>query len=42
MLALVEAHPNIDVMVFYVLASAILAVTLYRFNTRPDRSRGAE
>jgi hypothetical protein len=38
MLALVEGHPNIDVMVFYVLASAILVATLYYFHTRPDRS----
>jgi hypothetical protein len=42
MLALVEAHPNIDVMVFYVVASAILAATLYYFHTRPDRSRRTE
>jgi hypothetical protein len=32
MIALVEGHPNIDVMVFYVLASAILAATLYYFH----------
>jgi hypothetical protein len=38
MLALVEGHPNIDVMGFYVLASAILVATLYYFHTRPDRS----
>ena len=34
MIALVEAHPNIDVLVFYVIASTILAVTLYFFHTR--------
>jgi hypothetical protein len=32
MMALVEGHLNIDVMVFYVLASAILAATLYYFH----------
>jgi hypothetical protein len=32
MIALVEGHPNIDVMVFYVIASAILAATLYYFH----------
>jgi hypothetical protein len=42
MLALIESHPNIDVMVFYVLASAGLAATLYYFNTRPDRGRRTE
>ena len=43
MLALVEGHPNIDVMVFYVLASAVLAATLYYyFHTRPDRNRRTE
>jgi hypothetical protein len=35
MLALVEGHPNIDAMVFYVLASAILAATLYYFHHKP-------
>ncbi len=34
MLALVEGHPNIDVIVFYVLASTILAATLYFFHHR--------
>jgi hypothetical protein len=42
MLALLEGHPNIDVMVFYVLASAILAATLYYFHNRPDRNRRTE
>ena len=35
MIALVEGHPNIDAMVFYVLASAILAATLYYFHHKP-------
>lgn len=34
MLALVEGHPNIDAIIFYVVASAILAATLYFFHTR--------
>ena len=34
MLALAEAHPNIDVMVFYLIASALLAATLYRFHRK--------
>jgi hypothetical protein len=34
MIALLEGHPNIDVMVLYVLASAILAATLYYFHRR--------
>ena len=42
MLALVEAHPNIDVMIFYVLASVILVATLYHFHTRQGRSRSPE
>lgn len=29
MFALVEGHPNIDLMIFYVIASAALAATLY-------------
>ncbi len=29
MFALVEGHPNIDLMIFYVIASVILAATLY-------------
>ncbi len=32
MFALVEGHPNIDVMIFYALASAILAATLYHYH----------
>jgi hypothetical protein len=34
MFALVEGHPNIDVIIFYVLASAILAATLYHFHQK--------
>jgi hypothetical protein len=34
MLALAEAHPNIDVMIFYMLASALLAVTLRYFHRK--------
>jgi hypothetical protein len=34
MIALVEGHPNIDVMAFYLLASAILAATLYYVHHR--------
>jgi hypothetical protein len=32
MLALVEGHPNIDAIVFYVLAAAMLAAALYYFH----------
>ncbi len=34
MLALIEGHPNIDVIIFYILASAILIVTLYRYHKK--------
>jgi hypothetical protein len=34
MIALVEGHPNIDALVFYVLTSTILAATLYYFHRR--------
>jgi hypothetical protein len=34
MIDLVEGHPNLDLIVFYVLASAILAATLYYFHHR--------
>jgi hypothetical protein len=34
MFALVEGHPNIDVIIFYVLVSAILAATLYHFHQK--------
>jgi hypothetical protein len=32
MLATIEAYPNVDMMVFYVVASAIIALTLYRYH----------
>jgi uncharacterized protein (DUF2461 family) len=34
MIALVEGHPNIDALVFYLLMSTILAATLYYFHRR--------
>jgi hypothetical protein len=34
MLALIEGHPNIDVIIFYILASAILTLTLYRHHRK--------
>lgn len=34
MFAFVEGHPNFDVMIFYLLASTILAVTLYYFHQK--------
>jgi hypothetical protein len=34
MLALIEGHPNIDVIIFYILASAVLTVTLYRHHKK--------
>jgi hypothetical protein len=34
MLALAEAHPNIDVMVLYVMAAVLLAATLYHFHRK--------
>ena len=34
MLALIEAHPNIDVIIFYILAAAILTATLYRHHRK--------
>jgi hypothetical protein len=34
MFAFAEGHPNIDVIIFYVLASAILAVSLYYFHQK--------
>lgn len=35
MLAFIGAHPNIDVIIFYILATAILTVTLYRHHRKP-------
>lgn len=34
MLATVEAYPNVDMMVFYVVATAIFALTLYRYHRK--------
>jgi hypothetical protein len=32
MLATIEAYPNVDMMVFYVVGAALLALTLYRYH----------
>jgi hypothetical protein len=32
MLATVEAYPNVDILVFYVVATAIFALMLYRYH----------
>ena len=34
MLALIEGHPNVDVIIFYVLASALLTLILYRHHQK--------
>jgi hypothetical protein len=34
MLATVAAYPNVDMMVFYVVAIAIFALTLYRYHRK--------
>ena len=34
MLALIEGHPNIDVVIFYIVATAVLTVTLYRHHRK--------
>ena len=34
MLAIVEGHPNVDAVVFYVVGSAIFALTLYLYHRR--------
>jgi len=34
MLALIEGHPNIDVIIFYIAATAVLSVTLYRHHRK--------
>jgi hypothetical protein len=34
MFALVEGHPNIDVIIFYVVGSAIFAWMLYRYHRK--------
>ena len=37
MFALVEGHPNIDAVVFYVFASSLLAAVMYYFHNRQMR-----
>jgi hypothetical protein len=37
MLALIEAHPNIDAVIFYIVAAAILTVSLYRHHRKTTR-----
>jgi hypothetical protein len=32
MLTTVEAYPNVDMMIFYVIATAIFALLLYRYH----------
>jgi hypothetical protein len=34
MLALIEGHPNVDVIVFYIVATAVLALFLYRHHRK--------
>jgi hypothetical protein len=34
MLALVEGHPNVDVIIFYIFAAAILTLLLYRHHRK--------
>ncbi len=34
MLTLLEGHPNVDVMLFYAIATTALGVLLYRFHRR--------
>jgi hypothetical protein len=34
MFALVEGYPNTDIMIFYVVASAIFAFMLYRYHRK--------
>jgi hypothetical protein len=34
MLALVQGHPNIDVIVFYIVAFGLLTLTLYRYHRK--------
>ena len=34
MLALIEAHPNVDVIVFYILGSALLTLILCRHHRK--------
>jgi len=39
MLALIEGHPNVDAILFYVLAAAILTVTLYRHHRKTSQQK---
>ena len=34
MLALIEGHPNVDAIIFYILASAFLGLILYRHHQK--------
>lgn len=34
MLALIGGHPNVDVIIFYILASALLTFILYRHHRK--------
>ena len=34
MLALIEGHPNVDVMIFYIIATAVLTIALYRHHRK--------
>jgi len=34
MLALIQGHPNIDVIVFYIVATTLLTMTLYRYHRK--------
>jgi hypothetical protein len=34
MLALIEGHPNVDVIIFYLVASALLTLLLYRHHRK--------
>ena len=34
MFALIEGHPNVDVIIFYIIAAAVLTFTLYRHHRK--------
>ena len=34
MFALIEGHPNVDVIIFYIIATAVLTFTLYRHHRK--------
>jgi hypothetical protein len=42
MLALIEGHPNIDVIIFYVIATGVLTLTLYRHHRKTAGERPAQ